>query len=105
MKTNEERVRDLLGYLGSLSHVKPEEIPDIDLYMDQVTTFMESHLKDVYKRQLFGLLSLFLLRLLIFKEVIVKIIVKVVFKIFQIIWCKEAVHCLSLIHILKCLNT
>ena len=40
MKTNEERVRDLLGYLGSLSHVKPEEIPDIDLYMDQVTTFM-----------------------------------------------------------------
>ena len=47
MKTNEERVRDLLGYLGSLSHVKPEEIPDIDLYMDQVTTFMESHLKDM----------------------------------------------------------
>ena len=44
MKTNEERVRDLLGYLGSLSHVKPEEIPDIDLYMDQVTTFMEEQL-------------------------------------------------------------
>lgn len=47
MKTNEERVRDLLAYLGSLSHVKPEEIPDIDLYMDQVTTFMEGHLKDM----------------------------------------------------------
>ena len=47
MKTNEERVRDLLAYLGSLSHVKPEDIPDIDLYMDQVTTFMESHLKDM----------------------------------------------------------
>ena len=28
MKTNEERVRDLLGYLGSLSHVTPAEIPD-----------------------------------------------------------------------------
>lgn len=47
MKTNEERVRDLLAYLGGLSHVKPEDIPDIDLYMDQVTTFMESHLKDM----------------------------------------------------------
>ena len=35
---------DLLAYLGSLSHVKPEEIPDIDLYMDQVTTFMEEQL-------------------------------------------------------------
>jgi DNA-binding transcriptional MerR regulator len=26
--------------------VVPEQIPDIDLYMDQVTTFMEEHLKD-----------------------------------------------------------
>ena len=30
-----------------LSHVKADEIPDIDLYMDQVTTFMDSHLKDM----------------------------------------------------------
>lgn len=46
MKTNEERLQELLAYLGNLSHVKSDEIPDIDLYMDQVTTFMESHLKD-----------------------------------------------------------
>lgn len=47
MKTNEERLQDLLSYLGNLSHVKSDEIPDIDLYMDQVTTFMDSHLKDM----------------------------------------------------------
>lgn len=47
MKTNEERLQDLLDYLGNLSHVKSEEIPDIDLYMDQVTTFMDSHLRDM----------------------------------------------------------
>lgn len=46
MKTNEERLREMLNRLGSMTHVEPEEIPDIDLYMDQVTTFMESHLKD-----------------------------------------------------------
>ena len=47
MKTNEERLQDLFSYLGNLSHVKADEIPDIDLYMDQVTTFMDSHLKDM----------------------------------------------------------
>lgn len=46
MKTNEERLQDMLDCLGSLSHVKAREIPDIDLYMDQVTTFMDEHLKD-----------------------------------------------------------
>lgn len=47
MKTNEERLQDLLSYLRNLSHVRSDEIPDIDLYMDQVTTFMDSHLKDM----------------------------------------------------------
>ncbi len=46
MKTNEERLQDMLDFLGSLSHVKTEQIPGIDLYMDQVTTFMDEHLKD-----------------------------------------------------------
>ena len=46
MKTNEERLQDMLDLLGSLSHVKAEQIPGIDLYMDQVTTFMDEHLKD-----------------------------------------------------------
>ena len=46
MKTNEERLQDMLDCLGALSHVKSREIPGIDLYMDQVTTFMDEHLKD-----------------------------------------------------------
>ncbi len=45
MKTNEERLSELLSYLDSLTYIKPEEIPNIPLYMDQVTTFMEEHLK------------------------------------------------------------
>ena len=35
MKTNEERLQDLFFLSGNLSHVKADEIPDIDLYMDQ----------------------------------------------------------------------
>ena len=41
---------DLLGSilksLDRIAYIKAEDIPDIDLYMDQVTTFMESHLKN-----------------------------------------------------------
>lgn len=40
---------DLLGSitesLDRIEYIKAEDIPNIDLYMDQVTTFMESHLK------------------------------------------------------------
>ncbi len=45
MKTNEERLKEMLRYLDSLSHVRAAQIPEIPLYMDQVTTFMEEHLK------------------------------------------------------------
>lgn len=45
MKTNDERLSDILARLDQLSYIKPEKIPNIDLYMDQVTTFMEEHLK------------------------------------------------------------
>ena len=44
MKTNEERLQDLFSYLGNLSHVKADEIPDIDLYMGQVTTLSLIHI-------------------------------------------------------------
>lgn len=47
MKTNEERLKDLLCHLDSLDHIKVEDIPQIDLYMDQVTTFMEKHLGEL----------------------------------------------------------
>lgn len=45
MKTNDEKLRDIFARLNTLSYVKPDTIPDIDLYMDQVTTFMDEHLK------------------------------------------------------------
>ena len=51
MKTNEERLEEILTYLDSLSHIHSEETPDIPLYMDQVTTFMDEHLKDVKRHQ------------------------------------------------------
>lgn len=44
MKTNEERLQTLLSNLEHVSYIKPGDIPDIQLYMDQVTTFMDEHL-------------------------------------------------------------
>jgi len=35
----------ILASLDRIDYIKPKEIPDIDLYMDQVTTFMEEHLQ------------------------------------------------------------
>lgn len=46
MKTNDERIQDILKRLNALDYIKLESIPNIDLYMDQVTTFMEGHLAD-----------------------------------------------------------
>ena len=34
----------ILASISRIDYIKPEEIPGIDLYMDQVTTFMENHL-------------------------------------------------------------
>ncbi len=34
----------ILSSISEIDYIKAEEIPNIDLYMDQVTTFMESHL-------------------------------------------------------------
>lgn len=45
MKTNDEKIKDIMERLGTLSYIKPEAIPNIELYMDQVTTFMDDHLK------------------------------------------------------------
>lgn len=43
-ETNEEFLRQIIEYLQKLDYIKPGEIPNIDLYMDQVTTFMDEHL-------------------------------------------------------------
>lgn len=36
---------ELLEELKKIDYVKPEDIPNIDLYMDQITTFMDSQLE------------------------------------------------------------
>lgn len=42
----ENLLSSILDSLGRIEYIKVEDIPEIDLYMDQVTTFMESHLKN-----------------------------------------------------------
>lgn len=44
MKNNNEILTEILARLDSLSYIKLDKIPSIDLYMDQVTSFMEDHL-------------------------------------------------------------
>lgn len=48
-KDNQEFVNSLLQRLAKLNYIKPGDVPNIDLYMDQVTTFMDEHLSDVKK--------------------------------------------------------
>ena len=45
MKLDEELLREILSGLDALDYVKPEQIPDIPLYMDQLTTFMDERLE------------------------------------------------------------
>lgn len=39
-KNRQEILEELIGKLDQLAYVKPEEIPNIDLYMDQVLSFI-----------------------------------------------------------------
>lgn len=41
----EDLLNSILESLERVEYIKPEEIPNIDLYMDQVTTFMETKLR------------------------------------------------------------
>lgn len=43
-RSSEERIMDILKKLNEIDYIDPDEIPNIDLYMDQVTTFMDEHL-------------------------------------------------------------
>ena len=43
--SKEEYISNLIENLKKVKYINPEDIPNIDLYMDQVTTFMDSHLK------------------------------------------------------------
>lgn len=42
----EDLLNSIMASFDRISHIKPEDIPGIDLYMDQVTTFMDSKLKN-----------------------------------------------------------
>lgn len=41
----EDLLNSILESLDRIEYIKPEDIPNIDLYMDQVTTFMDSKLQ------------------------------------------------------------
>ena len=43
---NTEFVTSVLKKLAKLNYIKPGDVPNINLYMDQVTTFMDEHLSD-----------------------------------------------------------
>ena len=42
-RSSEESIMDILKKLNEIDYIDPDEIPNIDLYMDQVTTFMDEH--------------------------------------------------------------
>lgn len=42
---NEDLLNSILASLDRIEHIRPEDIPNIDLYMDQVTTFMDTRLR------------------------------------------------------------
>ena len=39
-------LQSILDSLDRIDYIRPDDIPDIELYMDQVTTFMDSRLKN-----------------------------------------------------------
>lgn len=43
-KNTKSFLSEILKELSRIDYVKPEDIPNIDLYMDQITTFMDSQL-------------------------------------------------------------
>lgn len=45
----ENLLNSILESLERIEYIKPEDIPNIDLYMDQVTTFMDSRLRNTVR--------------------------------------------------------
>ncbi len=44
---NNDILKELIQYLEGLQHIDADEIPSISLYMDQVTAFMDEHLRNM----------------------------------------------------------
>lgn len=51
MDYNKSQIDRILEKLSRIDYIKPGEIPNIELYMDQVTTFMDSHLAHSKRRE------------------------------------------------------
>ena len=47
--STEDLLNSILESLDRVDHIRAEDIPDIDLYMDQVTTLMENRLKSTVR--------------------------------------------------------
>lgn len=45
MSINKDILNEILSKIDNISHISPDDIPNIDLYMDQITTFMDDRLK------------------------------------------------------------
>lgn len=43
--------RSILDHISGMDYIKPEDLPNIDLYMDQVTTFMENQLASTKRHE------------------------------------------------------
>lgn len=40
-----EELKKMMEEISKISYIRPQEVPNIELYMDQVTTFMDQHLE------------------------------------------------------------
>lgn len=40
-----EELKKMMEEISKISYIRPNEVPNIELYMDQVTTFMDQHLE------------------------------------------------------------
>lgn len=46
-----DMINSILSSISRIDYIKPEDIPNIDLYMDQVTTFMEDQLASTKRHE------------------------------------------------------
>ena len=51
-KTLKSRLSEILHTLAEIDYVHPEDVPNIDLYMDQVLTFLDQELGTVREAKL-----------------------------------------------------
>ena len=50
-RNEKEMMSSIFAKIAEIDYIKPDEIPNIDLYMDQVTTFMEENLASTKRHE------------------------------------------------------